>query len=174
MCWAHSLRMGREFISSWHGEVQERSAGRHLATALEDEDACFGFVWGFSCRAGEAHNKNRNKTTIQSVSPSVAQPVRVDSLPYDPSPAPPLGASPKKMKTLTRKDACAPRPVQSRRMWVSISRCMGRKYSAYTQWSTALKKNETPYAATWMDLEGITGSEISQRKTNMISHMCGI
>ena len=33
------------------------------------------------------------------------------------------------------------------------------------------KKNETvPFAATWMDLKGTMISEISQRKTNIVSH----
>ena len=39
----------------------------------------------------------------------------------------------------------------------------------------AIKKNEMPFAATWMDLEGIMLSEISQRdKYCMISLVCGI
>ena len=38
------------------------------------------------------------------------------------------------------------------------------------EYCSAIKKNETlPFAATWMDLEGITLSEISQiRKTNTV------
>ena len=34
-----------------------------------------------------------------------------------------------------------------------------------------------PYAATWMDLKGITVSEVSQKEKDkycMISHICGI
>ena len=46
------------------------------------------------------------------------------------------------------------------------------------EYCSAIKKNEIlPFAATWMDLEGITLSEISQRKINkhcMISLICGI
>ena len=32
----------------------------------------------------------------------------------------------------------------------------------------AIKKNEKPFAATWMDLEVIILSEVSQRKTNIM------
>ena len=37
------------------------------------------------------------------------------------------------------------------------------------EYYSAIKKNETlPFAAMWMDLEGIMLSEISQRKTNTV------
>ena len=37
------------------------------------------------------------------------------------------------------------------------------------EYYSAIKKNEVlPIAATWMDLEGIMLSEISQRKTNTV------
>ena len=37
----------------------------------------------------------------------------------------------------------------------------------YIQWTISHKKNEIlPFATTWMDLEGIKLSEISQTKTN--------
>ena len=37
------------------------------------------------------------------------------------------------------------------------------------EYYSAIKKNEImPFAATWMDLEGIMLSEISQRKTNTV------
>ena len=46
------------------------------------------------------------------------------------------------------------------------------------EYYSAIKKNEIlPFAATWMDLEGIMLSEISQTekdKYSMISHICGI
>ena len=43
-------------------------------------------------------------------------------------------------------------------------------WSAYTmEYYRAIKKNEImPFAATWMDLETIILSEVSQRKTNII------
>ena len=40
--------------------------------------------------------------------------------------------------------------------------------SPTTEYYLAIKKNEIlPFGATWMHLEGITLSEISQRRTNM-------
>ena len=36
------------------------------------------------------------------------------------------------------------------------------------EYYTATKKNEMPFAATWMDLQIITLSEVSQKKTNTI------
>ena len=51
------------------------------------------------------------------------------------------------------------------------------------EYYSAIKKEILPFAATWMDLEGIMLNEISQRKTNtrqiqiqrqMISLICGI
>ena len=47
----------------------------------------------------------------------------------------------------------------------------------HTQWTTPqpLKKNEiVPFIATWMDLQIITLSEISQIKKNIISLVCRI
>ena len=46
------------------------------------------------------------------------------------------------------------------------------------EYSSAIKKNEMlPFAATWMDMEGIMLSEISQTEKDkycMISLICGI
>ena len=43
------------------------------------------------------------------------------------------------------------------------------------EYYSAIKNDEiTPLAATWMDLEIIILSEVSQRKTDMISLICGI
>ena len=38
----------------------------------------------------------------------------------------------------------------------------------YTQWRTTHKSKILPLAATWMDLEGIMLSEVTQRKTNTV------
>ena len=43
------------------------------------------------------------------------------------------------------------------------------------EYYSAIKKNEVmPFAGTWMDLEMIILSEVSQRKTNMLSLIDGI
>ena len=55
---------------------------------------------------------------------------------------------------------------------------MKKMWHIYTmEYYSTIKKNEIlPFAATWMDLEGIMLSEISQRKNKycMISLTCGI
>ena len=59
-------------------------------------------------------------------------------------------------------------------MFVSIKK---NWYIYTTEYYSAIKKNEVmPFAATWMDLEIIILSEVSQRKTkrHMISLVCGI
>ena len=48
-------------------------------------------------------------------------------------------------------------------------------YKYTVEYYSAIKKNKImPFAATWMDLEIIILSDISQRKTNTISLICGI
>ena len=39
---------------------------------------------------------------------------------------------------------------------------------------TTEKTKTMPFSATWMDLETVIVSEVSQRKTNMLSLICGI
>ena len=48
-------------------------------------------------------------------------------------------------------------------------------YTPTVEYYSAIKKNQIlPFAARWMDLDTIILSEISQRKTNMISLICEI
>ena len=58
------------------------------------------------------------------------------------------------------------------RAQMSIDRRMDKKDVVYVytmDYYLAIKKNEIlPFAATWMELEGIMLSEISQRKTNIL------
>ena len=115
-------------------------AGRHLAMALKDEEVCFGFVWGFSCRLErEAHKKPRNRTIMWFS----------NSTP---------GYIPKKMKTLIWKDTHTPTHTFKATYVSVLSVCQQMygwgKYGIYTQWNITLRKNEVlPYAATWMDLK---------------------
>ena len=93
-------------------------------------------------------------------------------LQYDPE-IPLLSIYPKKTKTLTQKDICTHvhcNIIYNRqdmgKTWVSIEEDVvyihNRIYSV-------IKKNEImPFAATWMDLEIIILSEVSQTKTNII------
>ena len=47
-------------------------------------------------------------------------------------------------------------------------------YIYTVEYSSAIKKNEImPFAAIWMDLETIILSEVSQRKTRIMYHLCG-
>ena len=47
-----------------------------------------------------------------------------------------------------------------------------QRYTHMVEYYSAVKRNEiTPFATTWMDLEIIILSEVSQRKTNTIYHL---
>ena len=51
----------------------------------------------------------------------------------------------------------------------STEECIKMWYIYATNYYSAIKKNEImPFAATWMDLQIIIVSEVSQRKTNII------
>ena len=58
-----------------------------------------------------------------------------------------------------KQPKCPPIDEWIKRMW----------YIYTTEYYSAIKKNEIlPFAATWLDLEGVMLSEISQRKTNTV------
>ena len=98
-------------------------------------------------------------------------------LPYDPAMAL-LGFYPRDTGVLFRRDTCTPMFIAA----LSIAKvCKEPKCPSMDEWIkkmwyiytmeyySAIKKNEIlPFATTWMELEGIRLSEISQRKTNII------
>ena len=53
---------------------------------------------------------------------------------------------------------------------LSMDEWIKKRWYIYTmEYYSAIKKNEIlPFATTWMELESITLSEVSQRKTNII------
>ena len=90
---------------------------------------------------------------------------------------------PKKMKTLIQKDTCT--PVFIAAVFITVKRWKQPKCPSTDEWIKkmwcvyvyiyicsgilVIKKNKMmPFAATWMDLEIIILSEISQKKTNII------
>ena len=95
---------------------------------------------------------------------------------------------PKKTKTLIRKDTCTPMFIAAlftiAKIWKqpkhpSTDEWIKKMWYIYTmEYYSAIKKNEiVPFAATWVDLEGIMLSEISQTEKDkycMISLICGI
>ena len=85
-----------------------------------------------------------------------------------------------KTKTLIQKDTCTPVFIAAlftiAKIWKqpecpSTDEWIKKMWCIYTQWNTveysAIKKNEIlPFARTWMDLEGMMLSEVSQTRTN--------
>ena len=106
-------------------------------------------------------------------------------LPYDPA-IPLLGIYPD--KTIIQKDTCTPVFTAAlfiiARTWKqsecpSIDEWIKKMWYMYTmEYYSAIKKNKImPFAATWMDLEIIILSEVSQKekdKCHIISLICGI
>ena len=98
-------------------------------------------------------------------------------LPYVPA-IPLLGIHPEKMKTLIQKDACIPMFIAAlftiAKTWKQpkcpLTEESIKMWYVYTmEYYPVIKKNEImPFAATWMDPEIITVSEVSQTKTNTI------
>ena len=106
-------------------------------------------------------------------------------LPYDPA-IPFLGIYPD--KTIIQKDACTPMFIAAlftiTKTWKqpkcpSTDEWIKKMWCIYTmEYYSAIKKNKImPFAATWMQLEMIILSEVSQKekdKYHMISLICGI
>ena len=97
-------------------------------------------------------------------------------LPYDPA-FPLLGIYPE--KTIIRKDTCTPMFIAAlftiAKTWKqpkcpSTEEWIKKMWYIYAiEYYSAIKKNKImPFAATWMDLEIIILSEVSQTKTNII------
>ena len=105
---------------------------------------------------------------------------------YDPA-IPLLGIYPEKTKTLIPKDACTPMFIAAlftvAKTWKQpkcplTDEWIKKMWYIYKmEYYSFIKKNEMmPFAATWMNLEMIILSEVSQRKDkyHMISLICGI
>ena len=106
-------------------------------------------------------------------------------LPFDPA-IPLLGIYPE--KTMTQKDTCTPMFIAAlftiAKTWKqpkcpSTEEWIKKMWYIYTmEYYSAIKKNDImPFAATWMELETLILSEVSQKekdKYHMISLICEI
>ena len=99
-------------------------------------------------------------------------------LPYDPAIAL-LGIYPRNTGVLFRRDTCTPMFIAAlttiAKVWKepkcpSMDEWIKKMWYIYTmEYYSTIKKNEIlPFATTWVELEGIMLSEISQRKTSII------
>ena len=96
-------------------------------------------------------------------------------LPYDPA-IPLLGIYPD--KTLIQKDTCIPMftaalftiaKTRKQPKCLSTDEWIEKIWYIYTmEYYSAIRKNKIPLTATWVDLETIILSEVSQTKTNTI------
>ena len=98
-------------------------------------------------------------------------------LPYDPAIAL-LGIYPRDTGVLFRRDTCTPMFIAAlsttAKVWKEpkcppMDEWIKMWYIYTMEYYSAIKKNDIlPFATTWMELEGITLREISQRKTKII------
>ena len=90
-----------------------------------------------------------------------------------------LGIYPRDTGVLFRRDTCTPLFIGAlstiAKVWKepkcpSMDEWIKKMWYIYTmEYYSAIKRNEIlPFATTWMELEGITLSEISQRKAKII------
>ena len=105
-------------------------------------------------------------------------------LPYDPA-IPLLGIYPE--KAIIQKDTCTPRLIAAlftiATSWKqpkcpSIDEWIKKLWYIYTmEYYSAIKRNEIePFAETWMDLETVIQSEVSQKEKNkyrILTHIRG-
>ena len=114
--------------------------------------------------SGEQHGGSSKKLKIE--------------LPYDPAIAL-LDIYPRDTGVLFRRGTCTPMFMAAlstiAKLWKkpkcpSMDEQIKKMWSIYTmEYYSAIKKNEIlPFATTWMELEGIMLSEISQRKTKIM------
>ena len=106
-------------------------------------------------------------------------------LPYDPA-IPLLGIYPE--KTIIQKDTCVPLFTAAlfsiARSWKqpkcpSIDEWIKKMWHIYTmEYYSAIKRNKIgSFVETWMDLETVIQSEVSQKEKNkyrILTHICGI
>ena len=107
-------------------------------------------------------------------------------LPFDPV-IPPLGLHPKNPETTFRRNISTPVFIAAlfiiAKIWKqlkcpSVDEWIKKVWYIYTtEYYAAIKKELLPFGTTWMDLESIMLSEITQSekaKNHMISFICGI
>ena len=105
-------------------------------------------------------------------------------LPYDPA-IPLLGIYPE--KTIFQKDTCTPMFIaalftiarsQKQPKCLSTDEWIKKLWYIYTmEYYSAIKRKEIePFVETWMDLETVIQSEVSQKQKNkyrILTHVCG-